>query len=226
MRAGIVRESDEIRLGGEVFTVLALTGGAARLMNATGERCTVPLSQLGTDPTLELVSSAWPPLCSEETLSGVPPEVADRARWWERHVIEVLTGNGDAGSGVGRPEFDVSVTTLRRRELAKVDELRAAGHEVSLKTLQWQRRAYERDGLLGVVDRRYLPRRAVFGRVDQRVVEVARRLVDAETDLSTPRRICRRGRCAGSVAGWLKSSSPSMGPMLAKRCPRRPRFID
>ncbi|WP_081968017.1 Mu transposase C-terminal domain-containing protein [Mycobacterium kyorinense] len=154
-------------------------------MNATGGRCTVPLSQLGTDPTLALVSSAWPPLCSEETLSGVPQEVADRARWWERHLIEVLTGNSGAGTGVGRPEFDVSVTTLRQRELAKVDELRAAGHAVSLKTLQRQRRTYERDGLLGVVDRRYLPRRAVFGRVDQRVVAVARRLVDAETDLST-----------------------------------------
>lgn len=36
-----------------------------------------------------------------------------------------------------------------------------------------------------MVDRRYLPQRAVFGRVDQRVVEVARRLVDAETDQST-----------------------------------------
>ncbi|WP_081215426.1 Mu transposase C-terminal domain-containing protein [Mycobacterium avium] len=185
MRAGIVREGDEIRLAGEVFTVLALSGGAVRLMNAAGERCSVPLSQLRADPTLELVSSSWPPLCSEESLSGVPPEVADRARWWERHLIEVLTGTGDARSGVSQPKFDVSVTTLRQRELAKVEELRAAGHDVSFKTLQRQRRAYERDGLLGVVDRRYLPQRAVFGRVDQRVVEVARRLVDAETDQST-----------------------------------------
>lgn len=185
VRAGIVREGDEIRLAGEVFTVLALSGGAVRLMNAAGERCSVPLSQLRADPTLELVSSSWPPLCSEESLSGVPPEVADRARWWERHLIEVLTGTGDARSGVSQPKFDVSVTTLRQRELAKVEELRAAGHDVSFKTLQRQRRAYERDGLLGVVDRRYLPQRAVFGRVDQRVVEVARRLVDAETDQST-----------------------------------------
>ncbi|MEZ0367403.1 Mu transposase C-terminal domain-containing protein [Mycobacterium sp. pUA109] len=185
MRAGIVREGDEIRLAGEVFTVLALSGGAVRLMNSVGDRCAVPLSQLRTDPTLELVSSSWPPLCSQESLSGVPPAVADRARWWERHLIEVLTGTGDAGSDAGRCAFDVSVTTLRQRELAKVEELQAAGYEVSFKTLQRQRRAYERDGLLGVVDRRYLPQRALFGRVDQRVVEVARRLVDAETDQST-----------------------------------------
>ncbi|WP_179295750.1 hypothetical protein [Mycobacterium avium] len=199
MRAGIVREGDEIRLAGEVFTVLALSGGAVRLMNAAGERCSVPLSQLRADPTLELVSSSWPPLCSEESLSGVPPEVADRARWWERHLIEVLTGTGDARSGVSQPKFDVSVTTLRQRELAKVEELRAAGHDVSFKTLQRQRRAYERDGLLGVVDRRYLPQRAVFGRVDQRVVEVARRLVDAETDQSTGTvRRFRRGSVPGS----------------------------
>ncbi|PQM49165.1 hypothetical protein C1Y40_00627 [Mycobacterium talmoniae] len=185
VRAGIVREGDEIRLAGEVFTVLALSGGAVRLMNSVGDRCAVPLSQLRTDPTLELVSSSWPPLCSQESLSGVPPAVADRARWWERHLIEVLTGTGDAGSDAGRCAFDVSVTTLRQRELAKVEELQAAGYEVSFKTLQRQRRAYERDGLLGVVDRRYLPQRALFGRVDQRVVEVARRLVDAETDQST-----------------------------------------
>uniref|UniRef100_UPI001F4411BD Mu transposase C-terminal domain-containing protein n=1 Tax=Mycobacterium avium TaxID=1764 RepID=UPI001F4411BD len=58
-------------------------------------------------------------------------------------------------------------------------------HEISLYTLQRQRYAYERDGLLGVVDRRHIPRRAMFGRVDERLVAAVRQAIDDETDVST-----------------------------------------
>lgn len=179
-----VREGDEIRLSGEVLTVLAFTGGVVRLLDAAGERRFVSLPEFQIDPSLELVSSS-PPLCSEERLTGVPEQVVDRARWWEQHLIEVLTGSTAAGVVGLRPEFDPTVTTLRQREMTKVAELNAAGHQISLRTLQRQRAAYEGYGLLGVVDRRYLPRRPEYGRVDRRVIEVARRLVTEETDLST-----------------------------------------
>lgn len=179
-----VREGDEIRLSGEVLTVLAFTGGVVRLLDATGERRFVSLPEFQSDPSLELVSSS-PPLCSEERLTGVPEQVVDRARWWEQHLIEVLTGSTAVGGAGLRPEFDPTVTTLRQREMTKVAELNATGHQMSLRTLQRQRAAYEGYGLLGVVDRRYLPRRPEYGRVDRRVIEVARRLVIEETDLST-----------------------------------------
>lgn len=187
MRAGVVREGDEIRLSDEVFTVMTLSGGAARLTDALGAQSVVPLSKLLCDPTLELVSRSRPPLCSEETLAGVPAAAAERARWWEQHLIEVLTGRR-AGAEPGsrpRPEFDPSSKSLRQRELAKLAELRAAGYDVSVNTLQRQRYAYERDGLLGVVDRRYIPVRPVFGRVDERLVAAIRRVIDEEMDRST-----------------------------------------
>jgi len=187
MRSGVIREGDEIRLSDGVFTVATLSGGAARLTDAVGGQSVVLLSRLLGDTTLELVSGSRPALCSEEALAGVPEAAAERARWWERHLIEVLTGrrvDAEAGSRP-RPEFDPTSCSLRQRELTKLAELQSAGHEISLNTLQRQRYAYERDGLLGVVDRRHIPRRPVFGRVDERLVAAIRQAIDDETDLST-----------------------------------------
>lgn len=110
-----------------------------------------------------------------------------QARWWERHILEILTGRQpDVPVGTRpRPEFDPAKQSLRQRELAKLAELQAAGHEVSRNALQRRRFAYERDGLLGVVDGRHTRRQPVFGRVDERVVAAVRDAVDGETDLST-----------------------------------------
>lgn len=111
----------------------------------------MPLSQLLTDPTLELVSGSRPPLCSEEMLAGIPEVAVEQARWWERHIVEVLTGRqpGVAPGTRPRPQFDTAKRSLRQRELAKLEELRAAGHKVSRNALQRRRFSYERDGLLG-----------------------------------------------------------------------------
>ena len=183
----VIRVGDEIQLRSEVFTVVTLSGGSVRLADAVGERVVVSLSELLSDPMLEVVSGGRPPLSSAELLDGVPDEIAEQARWWERHLAEVLTGrHPDAPAGVGvRPAFDPLTVSLRQRELAKLEELHEAGHQVSLRTLQRQRHAYEREGLLGLVDGRYRPRRALLGSVDERVMTVLNRLLDDETQLST-----------------------------------------
>lgn len=187
MRTGVVREGDEIRLSAGVFTVASLSGGAARLVDAVGNHTVMALSQLLCDPALELVSGSRPPLCSEEMLAGIPEAAIERARWWEQHILEILTGR-PPGAEPGtrpRPEYDPVKQSLRQRELAKLDELRATGHDVSRNTLQRRRFAYERDGLLGVVDGRHNRRRPVFGRVDERVVAAMQKAIEGETDLST-----------------------------------------
>ncbi|WP_407688542.1 Mu transposase C-terminal domain-containing protein [Mycobacterium sp. HUMS_1102779] len=186
-RFGVVREGDEIRLSDGLFTVVTLSGGAARLADAVGEQTIIPISQLLGDPALELVSGSRPPMCSEEVLAGVPDAAAERARWWEQHVMEILTGRRpDADPGTRpRAEFDPSAHSLRQRELAKLAELRSAGHGVSLNTLQRQRFAYERDGLLGVVDRRHIPQRQVFGNADERLIAAMRQVIEDETEVST-----------------------------------------
>src|SRR5580692_8749189 len=58
-------------------------------------------------------------------LAGLPPEAAERARWWEAHIIEVVDGiRPDAPAGTSpRPAYDVERTSLRQRELAKAAEL-------------------------------------------------------------------------------------------------------
>lgn len=186
VRGGVIGVGDEIRLGSSVFTVVTLSGKTVRLIDAVGDRTVVPLPALLADPSLEVLAATRPALCSASMLDGVPDEIAERARWWERHVVEVLTGRPPGSSrSAPRPEFDPALRSLRQREIAKHAELQAAGHEMTLITLQRQRRRYEDKGLWGVVDGRYRAKRPVLGRVDERVVAVVRRLLDEETDMST-----------------------------------------
>ena len=56
---------------------------------------------------------------------------------------------------------------MRQREMAKVAELTAAGHQVPLSTLQRLRLSYEKRGLWGLVDHRAAPRPGA--RTDERV---------------------------------------------------------
>ena len=84
-----------------------------------------------------------------------------------------------------RPGYDPALRSLRQRELAKYEELTAAGHRVGLSTLKRLRARYEREGLWGVVDRRAARRTAPAGHVDPRVVEATRRVIAEETDRST-----------------------------------------
>ena len=186
-RNGVVRVGDEIRLRAAVYTIASLSDGSIRLIDAVGNRSQIPLPKLLGDPSLEVLAGVRPRLSSAELLEDVPEEVAERARWWERHLLEVLTGRRpDAPRECPpRPEFDPASRSLRQRELAKLAELHATGHEFTLITLQRQRFRYQRSGLMGVVDGRYRPHRPVLGRVDDRIVAVIRRLVDEETDMST-----------------------------------------
>lgn len=97
------------------------------------------LAELFTDPDFTVVTAgSRAPLPPEGLLDGLPAGVTDQARWLEGHLAEVVSGlPADAGlDAVPRPEYDPAVTSLRQREIAKVAELRAAGHQVPLRTLQ------------------------------------------------------------------------------------------
>ena len=63
-----------------------------------------------TDPGFALVSAdrAAAPLAPSGLLDGVPEAVAEQARWWERHIVEILTGlppEHEPGA-VAKPEYD------------------------------------------------------------------------------------------------------------------------
>lgn len=210
-RAAVIGVGDDIRLSGEVFTVLALSGGVVRLADAAGAPLVVPLSRLAGDPTLELVAGQ-PRTPSLKSLDGLPERVVTQARWWERHIVEVLTGLpvDPAPTDVMKPEYDVHRRSLRQRELAKLTELTQAGHQVGLTTLKRQRRNYERDGLWGLIDRRATRRSSPAGRVDQRVVEAARRAINEETDRSTGTVARLRRRTEQLLAAEHGADAPAM----------------
>jgi putative transposase len=186
----VLAPGDEVRLGGHTYQVVALDGASARLAGVTGAAAVMLIGHLLADPSFELVTShrRLPPAVSG--LEQLPEEVRASARWWERHLVEVLTGAPpDAVPGTApRPEYDPKTRSLRQRELAKHAELTAAGHEVALTTLQRLRHRYEVEGIWGLVDRRYaVARRAggPGGRVDPRVVEATRQAIAEETGRST-----------------------------------------
>jgi putative transposase len=187
----VLAPGDEIHLGGQTYQVVALDGSSARLAGVTGAGVVMLIGHLLADPSFELVTAhrRLPPAVSG--LEQLPEEVRASARWWEQHLVEVLTGlPPDALPGTApRPEYDPRRCSLRQRELAKHAALTAAGHEVALSTLQRLRRRYELEGIWGLVDRRYaFARRSggmPGGRVDPRVVEATRQAITEETGRST-----------------------------------------
>ena len=187
-RPGMLKPGDEVRLGNGSHTVIAVAAAAVRLADVTGTESVVPLAQLLADPAFELITARRPArLAPEGLLSQLPAAVAGQARWWEQHILEVVTGlRPESGPGaVPRPEYDPATRSMRQREIAKVAELSAAGHQTGLSTFQRLRREYETEGVWGLVDQRSARPAAPGGRVDPRVVDAVRQAVSEETGKST-----------------------------------------
>ena len=186
-RPADLRIGDEVRLAGTLHTVVGLSGLEVQLTDVTGVLVSVTQGELFADPGFQLVAAVRAPLPPPGLLDGVPDEVAEQARWWERHVVEVLAGvTPEAGVGsVAKPQYDPAERSLRQRELAKVEELRSAGHQVVLRSFQRLRRRYEVDGLWGLVDGRFTRGSSATGRADQRVVEAIGQAVREQTNAST-----------------------------------------
>ncbi len=183
--ATILRVGDEIRWNGDALTVAALTAQQVRLVDAAGAPTFARLPELLAGQALEALSST--PNAPLRGLDGLPAEVVEAARWWERHIVEVLTGlPPDPAPGQRpKPEYDAGLRSLRQRELAKVEELTLAGHRIGWSTLKRRRLDYERDGIWGLVDQRATRERSPAGRIDARVVDAVARAIAEETDRST-----------------------------------------
>jgi len=82
-----------------------------------------------------LTGVAPPALPALGLLEGVPEEVLKRARWWEQHLQEIETGQRPDGSAP-QERYDPARSTVEQRELAKLQELVAAGTVVGRRTLQ------------------------------------------------------------------------------------------
>lgn len=175
---------DRVLFNGEGLVVAQLSGHMVVLADAGGELTEVRAAALAASDGFRLLarSASKAPLPARGVLEGLPAAVLARAELWQQHVEEVLYGRAPAGVAA-RPEYDPGRFSLRQRELAKVAEMAEAGTEIRLSSLQRMRRAYERKGLLGLVDGRS---QAVHStRVDPRVVAAASTAIGEETDRST-----------------------------------------
>jgi putative transposase len=214
----VLAPGDEIRLGGQAYRVVALDGTSAQLADVTGSVTLMLIGRLLADPGFELVAPHRRVLPAASGLEFLPEEARASAQWWEQHLVEVLTGlppEAVPGGTAPRPEYDPKSRSLRQRELAKHAELTAAGHEVALSTLQRLRHRYEREGVWGLVDRRYAAAGrggGLGGRVDPRVVEATRQAISEQTDRSTGTVARLRRR-----AEQLLADDPDPPPMPPER---------
>lgn len=183
-----VRLGDRVRFDGGEHTVVGLSGGAVRLAGDDGLDQVVLVTHLQAASDFTLLAGGGPaPLPPLGLLAAAPPAVAEQARWWERHVVEVETGlSPDAEPDARpRPGYDATEYTLAEREERKAAELAALGHAVSRMTIRRRRAAYAASGLWGLVDQRSIKQASPTGRVDERVVTAARQALTEQTDTST-----------------------------------------
>lgn len=179
---------DRVRYDGIQYTVVGVSGTAVLLADANGVVDTVRMAVLQSAPGFTVVGrAANTPVPAVGSLEGLPAAALERARWWEKHVLEVLRGlRPDAPAGSRpRPEYDPAVVSLSGREQAKTAELQAEGFSVSVRTVRRRRRRYEAEGLVGLVDRRVDRRTPVSGRAETAVVEAMRAAIAEATDASS-----------------------------------------
>lgn len=175
---------DEVSFGGGAAAVVAVTAQGIQLRDVTGSLILLTYGELLASPGFRVLTASTAPLPPSGLLDELPRQVAEKARWWEPHVAEVLTGTAP-GAAEPRPAYDPLTTTLRQRELAKVAELQAAGHPVQLRMLQRMRSSYDKAGLWGLVDSRLTRTSSPTGRTDTRAVDAIRQAAEEQKDAST-----------------------------------------
>ena len=200
-RRGALRIGDRVRHDGQEHTVTGVSGTLVRLLTDDGIESVLAVVRLqSVDDFIVLTGAGAPSLPALDLLAGVSPAAQKRAKWWERHILEVEIGvRSDDPDAAPRKQYDPVLTTLEQRELAKVDELAALGETVSRRTLRRYRRAYACSGLWGLVDHRATRTSNPTGRADERVVEAVRTAMAEQVDQSTG----TRGRLRRRVAALL-----------------------
>jgi putative transposase len=187
-RAGRLRLGDRVRFCEHIYTVVGLTGMTIRLADEQGTGMLVDQVHLQTAKDFAVLGVGdHAPLSSSTLLDHLPRPVADRARWWQRHIVEILTGlPPDAPAGArGKPEYDPTCRSLAQREQAKAAELAVLGEQITARTVKRKRQRYEAGGVQAVVDHRLAPHASLLGGADPRVVAAIRQVIGESVEGST-----------------------------------------
>ena len=182
----VLRTGDRVRLDGVTRTVTAIAGTVVRLTDDEGRTGEAGLVEVFSQGVVEEPGSRPAARLAGGALAGLPEPVVAKARWWQAHIVEVITGlaAGSAPAAAPRPQYDPRDTTVGQREAAKAAELAAGGHAgVSARTVRRRRQRYEAMGLAGLLDGRAGRRQPV--RTDQRVVDALQRAIEEATEASS-----------------------------------------
>jgi transposase InsO family protein len=216
-RLPVLRVGDRVRFDGGEYQVAGLDGVMVRLVpgGGPGGPSVVLLTHLlgAADFVVLSAVGTGARVPAAALLEGVPAGAVARAAWWERHVVELLTGLApDAAPGTAvRAEYDPASVSLRAREMAKARELSDGGERVSLSTVQRMRRRYERSGIAGLVDGRLAPQAGPpGGQADARVIEAVREVMTATGDSSTVSRAVLMRRAERQLRERHGAGAPAM----------------
>lgn len=173
---------DRVRFDGQVCTVTGLHGGHVALLDGLGATEHVDVVSLLSSEGFEFLGrGAGPP--PEQSAPPLPEAALERARWWRRHVTEVLNGvPHDAPAGTEPlPAYDPSHCTLAEREEAKARELADLGvRGASARTVRRKRQRYQEQGLAGLADGRAGRHITDVARLDPRVRATVREVLAAQ----------------------------------------------
>ncbi|MFJ3214219.1 LexA family protein [Streptomyces flaveolus] len=187
-RPGRLRLGDRVRFQKHTYTVVGLTGMRVRLADTHGVGMLVDQVHLQSAEDFAVLGAGdRTALGSAALLDRLPEPVAERALWWQRHLVELLTGlppGAPAGARV-KSEYDPACRSLAERERAKAAELTALGEEVTARTVERKRQQYEAGGIAAVVDHRLAPHASLLGRADPRVVAAIRQAIGESVPAST-----------------------------------------
>lgn len=87
---GVLRIGDGVRLRGDDHVVIGMSGALVRLRDAHGAESVTAITALQADPEFALVRpKAAPTVAAAGLLSTIPAPALERARWWERHILDV-----------------------------------------------------------------------------------------------------------------------------------------
>ncbi len=176
-----------VRVDGDEYEVVATNSATVRLRERNGHNViTYGVGELSRLPELEIggVDPSAKVAAAVARLAVLPEEARDGAMFWYRHLTELLTGSAPDGGGPPNPRYDVSLPKSDR-VASKSAELRELGAAASVAAVWRKLRAFDRDGIVGLVDQRTLRTSTATGRVDSRVVEVVVECIAAEEQGST-----------------------------------------
>lgn len=134
-RSAVLRPGDWVSFDGADHQVVGLAGVSVRLRSTSGAEMVLLVSYLLASPTFAVIDggAGMPTVEPFGLLDGLPEQVLEAAREWQRHIHEVETGlRPDAPPGTTqRPEYDPATTTVRQREAAKAGELGVGARTVA-----------------------------------------------------------------------------------------------